>query len=118
MLTVFTMALCTTIAFVLVFVRCFGWVPLLKYSNIIDVTFTVVVGVMFMGTLTGMLVAVMAGLFLSVFFTLVKASTGMGGTGRFHWIVKLYRNKRTPEGVNADEYDADGNWVYNTKAYQ
>ena len=118
MLTVFTMALCTMIAFVLVFVRCFGWAPLLKYSDIIDVVFTVVVGLMFMGTLTGMLVAVMAGLFLSVFFTLVKAATGIHGNGRFHWVVKLYRNRKVPQHCSADEYDANGQWVYNTEAYK
>lgn len=103
---VIMLALCTAIATVLTLSRFGGLRVVLKYAAIVDIVFTVALMFMFSGTLGGMLVAVMAGLFLSIFLTGAK------------WIVRMVDEQVYAKGNTTDaEYNSKGEWIYNTSKY-
>ena len=101
---VIMLALCTTVATLLTLSRFGGLRVVLKYAAVVDIVFTLALMFMFAGTLGGMLVAVMGGLFLSVFLTAAK------------WVQRAVDDTLNKVDPNS-EYDSDGNWVYNTDKY-
>lgn len=83
--------------------RVVGWRSMAKHATIIDVGFSVGVGVAFMGTLTGMLVAIIAGLVMAVTLNMLRQA-----------------DKRTKPSAACDpksEFNADGTWKYNCAPY-
>lgn len=99
---VFLMAATTVAAFLVTAARVVGMHRLLKYSTIVDVGFTILVGVLLAGTLTGILVAIVAGLMLALYLTVVKRA------------VKMYDHYTHKTD---DEYTATGEWIYNQPPY-
>ena len=117
---VVSMAAVSVAAFLVTLSRVVGWRRILKHATIVDVVFTIGIGFAFMGTLTGMLVAVLGGLIMALTLTCIKrvvntaaplaeqiktAKQGMG------------RKPAVPEGADQSEYTADGNWIYNEAPY-
>jgi hypothetical protein len=85
--------------------RVIGWQRILRYATLVDVGFTIGLGVLFMGTLTGMLVAVLGGLLMALTLTIAK---------RIDAAQRALRAQAKP--VYPDEYNANG-WVYNQAPY-
>lgn len=100
------LALCTAIAALMMLSRFGGFRLVLKYAAAVDVFFTVALVFMFAGSITGMLVAVMAGLCLSILLTLCKFIVNAAEAG----ISKA-------KAAHNDEYNSKGEWVYNTAPY-
>ena len=57
--------------------RFMSWRTILKCDKLIDVSFTVLVGFLFFGTMAGMAVAVTAGLGMAVFLSTMKGIAGL-----------------------------------------
>ena len=116
MLTTVALMAGTSVAACLVTLsRVIGWKRVLKHSTLIDVSFTAGTFIIFAGTLTGGLVAVLGGLIMALVLTIAKKLAGLI-SGR-----KLPTPPTDPLWAfrNADdsynEFDAKGNWIYNTK---
>ena len=107
MFTVTAMSATSVAAALVTLNRIVGWKFITKHRTAVDVTFTVGMGIAFAGTLTGMLVAVMAGLMMALFLSLVTAPGKM-------WDRMTDKLQREPID---SEHDADGNWVYNQAPY-
>ena len=101
---VIMLALCTALATLLTLSRFGGLRVVLKYAAVVDIVFTITLMFLFAGTLGGMLVAVMAGLFLSIFLTAAK------------WVQRAVNDTLNKVDPNS-EYDSDGQWIYNTDKY-
>lgn len=100
------LAVCTAIAALMMLSRFGGFRMVLKYHGAVDVVFTIALLFMFAGTITGMLVAVMAGLCLSLLLTICK------------WVVRTAETGMAKvKGETNDEYTKDGQWIYNTAPY-
>ena len=69
---VIAMACVSVAAWFVLLARVFGWRWLIKRSVIVDISLTGFLGLAFMGTLTGMLIAVTAGLISSVVLSAAK----------------------------------------------
>lgn len=72
--TVLVMAGATCAAALLTASRVFGWKRIIKHATITDVTFTVGAVVVLGSTMTGALVAVMAGLLMAMFLSIARSS--------------------------------------------
>lgn len=108
--------------------RLIGWGRLIKYGIIVDVAFTVLLGVLLHGTLTGMLVAIVGGLLMALTMWVLKTAASIPRYSdesmstawddlfsnlRKAWSQRYEQNLR----AYADEYDDEGKWVYNDPAY-
>ena len=82
--------------------RIVGWRSMAKNATIIDVSFSVGVGVMFIGTPTGMLVAIIAGLFMALVLNAMQ----------------VVADRTAPKEEDfTSEFTADGKWKYNEAPY-
>lgn len=113
--TAVLMGIASVIAALVTTARVIGWAAILKYKTLIDVAFTIGLGIVFYGTLTGMLVAVLGGLFMAITLTCLSKIVDASGSLRSAaarrpaWVC--------PEGEDATEYDESGNWIYNEFPY-
>lgn len=118
---VFFMAACTVAAFLVVSLRVVTLDVMLRYSVVIDVVFTMLVALAFMGTLTGMLVAVVSGLMLSMYFTAMKWITGKAAKVKAAVKPRQEPAKVDPFTIDLslvkDDHFPDGTWVYNHPVY-
>ena len=110
---VILLAICTVAAFFVTVGRVVPMRRLFKHANIVDVVFTGIALVLFHGTLGGTLVAVFAGLVVSVVLSLGRKVMAMGAydTARIKCLPLFKR-----AGVQ-DEFNSKGEWVYNTAPY-
>lgn len=95
--TIITLSAATTAAALVTGQRVFGFKRMVQHSTITDCVFTAGVALLFVGTLGGTLVAVLAGLMMALFLTACKLVA------------------KAVNGVKAktdDEHDEQGNWVY------
>ena len=83
----------------------------------IDVAFTIAIGIVFAGTLTGMLVAVFSGLILSMFLGMCKWGTKLKGLNLVSLGVIKTQRVRDMGGLDPSEFDSNGNWIYNEAPY-
>ena len=67
---VILMAAISVAAFLITLTRVVGWDWITRHASLVDVTFTIGLGVLFYGTLTGTLIAVLGGLFMALVFTI------------------------------------------------
>lgn len=74
--TVLAMAAATVAAVMLTLSRVFGLRRVVKYGVLVDVAFTIGAVVMFAGTLTGTLIAVISGLMLAMVLWVMKLLSG------------------------------------------
>lgn len=121
---VITMSAVSVAAFLVTLSRVVGWRLILKHATIVDVVFTIGIGVAFMGTLTGMLVAVLGGLLMALTLTCIKRVVNVAAPLADH--VKQVKHTKQgmgrkpvvlPEGADLSEYTADGKWIYNEAPY-
>lgn len=115
---VFTMAAVSVAACLVTLSRVVGWRRILKHATLVDVAFTVGIGLAFMGTLTGMLVAVLGGLLMALTLTVIKRVVIVAAP----LAEQLKQAKpRKPVVLPADadpaEYTANGKWIYNEAPY-
>lgn len=103
MFLIIVMAIVSVFAFLLTLARLTGWARIFRHANIVDVSFTIGLGIAFAGTLTGMLVAVLGGLFMALLLN----------AGR---VFIKQRAKMQTKYQYADEYNSKG-WVYNQAPY-
>lgn len=85
--------------------RVVGFRRILKNATLVDVVFTVGMGVAFAGTLTGLLVAIAAGLLMAVFLT---------GAKKCLQVWDAFKGRGPAAN---DEFDANGVWIYNKAPY-
>lgn len=84
--------------------RTIGIKRIIKHATLVDVTFTVGMAIAFAGTLTGFMVAIVAGLFMAILLTgLQKLSA-------------LMDRMKTPSAEQDDEHNENG-WIYNQAPY-
>ena len=120
---VVSMAVVSVAAFLVTLSRVVGWRLILKHATIVDVVFTIGIGVAFMGTLTGMLVAVLGGLIMALTLTCIKRAVNIAAslTEQIKNVKNVQHRGRKPvvlpEGVDQSEYTADGKWIYNEAPY-
>ena len=119
---VVSMAVVSVAAFLVTLSRVVGWRRILKHATIVDVVFTIGIGFAFMGTLTGMLVAVLGGLIMALTLTcikrVVKVAAPLAEQTKNFKTFKQGRNPvLLPEGADLSEYTADGKWIYNEAPY-
>lgn len=118
---VITMSVVSVAAFLVTLSRVVGWRLILKHATLIDVVFTIGIGFAFMGTLTGMLVAVLGGLLMALTLTCIKRVVNVAAPLAEH--VKHTKQGMgrkpvvLPEGADPSEYTADGKWIYNEAPY-
>ena len=120
MLLIITMAAVSVAAFLVTLSRVIGWKRILQHATLIDVVFTFGTFLVFAGTITGALVAVLGGLFMAVLLSLLKWGF-LRLPGRLSGL-RAKASGWTGRGYSADrcddsEYDRNGNWVYNTAPY-
>lgn len=123
MLLIITMAAVSVAAFLVTLSRVIGWKRILQHATLIDVVFTFGTFIVFAGTITGALVAVLGGLFMALLLSLLKwgflrlprrlsglraKASGWTGRGRYGY---------SADRCDASEYDSKGQWVYNTAPY-
>lgn len=96
-----TAAVCTVAAVLVTGHRVVGIRRILQHPTLVDVGFSVAMVVAFAGTLTGMLVAIIAGLLMALVLS----------AGRY-----LLRFER-PTTARDSEYNDKGEWLYNTAPY-
>jgi hypothetical protein len=82
--------------------RVVGIKRILRHATLVDVAFTVGMTIMFAGTLTGMLVAVLAGLIMALVLSVGRVLMKFGDS--------------TTASTDS-EFDAQGNWIYNKAPY-
>jgi hypothetical protein len=80
--------------------RVIGYRRMFKHATLVDVAFTVLMVLIFAGTLTGMLVAIVAGLMMALVLS----------AGRY--LLRFFEQTE-----NNSEFTASGEWIYNTKPY-
>ena len=118
---VVSMAAVSVAACLVTLSRVVGWRLILKHATLVDVVFTIGIGFAFMGTLTGMLVAVLGGLLMALTLTCIKRVVNVAAPLAEH--VKHTKQGRgrkpvvLPEGADLSEYTADGKWIYNEAPY-
>lgn len=71
-MTIILAALATTIAVLITLNRLVGIDTMIRFRAVIDVLTTVALAVLFMGTITGMLIGIGAGLMVTLFLALAK----------------------------------------------
>lgn len=112
-----TMAAVSVAACLVTLSRVIGWRRILKHATLVDVAFTIGLGLAFMGTLTGMLVAVLGGLLMALTLTIIKRVVIVAAP----LAEQVKRESRKPvvlpEGADPSEYTADGKWIYNEAPY-
>lgn len=104
MAIIISMATVSVAAFIVTASRIKGFQWLVKHATIVDIVFTIGGVILFAGTVTGMLIAVLSGLMMALFLTIVKK------------VQSLVPTKTVKEPID-DEHDADGNWIYNQPPY-
>jgi len=81
--------------------RIVSWRWMAKYATLIDVLFTVLLLIVFAGTLTGMLIAVLAGLFMAIVLTalrcLTRLDTNVFSFDRLQWPIKQHPAWSNPQ---------------------
>ena len=82
--------------------RVIGIKRMVKHATLVDVTFTVGMAIAFAGTLTGLLVAIVAGLIMAVVLSAAQK------------LQTLYERRTASEPQ--DEYN-EGGWIYNQAPY-
>lgn len=115
---VVTMAAVSVAACLVTLSRVVGWRRILKHATLVDVAFTIGLGLAFMGTLTGMLVAVLGGLLMALTLTILKRVAIVAAPLAEQ--VKQSKSRKPvvlPEGADPSEYTADGKWMYNEAPY-
>lgn len=117
MLTIITMSAVSVAACLVTLSRVVGWSAILRYATLIDVAFTLVLAWFFAGTLTGALVAVLGGLFMALVLSGAKWSVRAAGASARAAKAAVPVRFALPAGADRDEYDAQGNWIYNTGVY-
>lgn len=122
MLTLFCVALITVLGFLIMMGR-LNLKRFLGYPNLVDITFTVLMLLMFEGTFSGMFVAAVASLFMSLMLWVLRSSIGAErlavARGRFglpkglywrtikasecqpHWISRLFMAVVSPKTQEA-----------------
>lgn len=124
MLMILTMAAVSCAAFLITLSRVIGFNTILKYSVLIDVLFTIGTFMVFAGTITGALVAVVGGLMMAVFLTMAKQmKRGGKAVAKAVHKVAVKRGQHVcivelPKGADPTEYNAAGEWLYNTAMYK
>lgn len=103
MTVIIAMAAASVAACLLTLSRAVGWKRILRHSTLIDVAFTLGLGVFLSGTLTGALVAVLGGLLMAVSLSCIKRLVAAASSVR--------------SSCMDDEHDARGNWIYNEAPY-
>ena len=118
---VVSMAAVSVAACLVTLSRVVGWRLILKHATLVDVVFTIGIGFAFMGTLTGMLVAVLGGLLMALTLTCIKRAVNMTAP-----LTEKVKNAKQgmgrkpvvlPEGADQSEYTTDGKWIYNEAPY-
>ena len=115
---VITMSAVSVAACLVTLSRVVGWRRILKHATLVDVAFTIGLGLAFMGTLTGMLVAVLGGLLMALTLTIIKRVVIVAAPLAEQ--VKQSKPRKPvvlPEGADPSEYTADGKWIYNEAPY-
>lgn len=115
---VVTMAAVSVAAFLVTLSRVIGWRRILKHATLVDVVFTIGLGLAFMGTLTGMLVAVLGGLLMALTLTTIKRVVTVAAPLAEQ--VKQAKPRKPvvmPDGADPSEYTAEGKWIYNEAPY-
>ena len=115
---VVSMAAVSVAACLVTLSRVVGWRLILKHATLIDVVFTIGIGFAFMGTLTGMLVAVLGGLLMALTLTCIKRVVSMAAPLAEQ--IKQAKPRKPvvlPEGADQSEYTSDGKWIYNEAPY-
>lgn len=94
--------------------RVIGIKRVLRHATLIDVLFTVLAGVMFLGTLSGMLIAVIGGLLMALTLSTMKTVQKLLQRGA-DVVGDIIKKKEVPTAADQDpaEY-SDGVWYYNT----
>lgn len=101
-----TFAACATVAAALITTcRVIGWRRVAKHATLVDVIFTVFMAVLLFGTLTGMLVAILSGLFMAIILTCMR------------YLVRIIDAANAHIALHKGELGAKGEWVYNEKPY-
>ena len=115
---VFTMAAISVAACLVTLSRVVGWRRILKHATLVDVAFTIGLGLSFMGTLTGMLVAVLGGLLMALTLTCIKRVVIVAAPlAEQVKQAKASKPVVLPEGADPSEYTADCKWIYNEAPY-
>ena len=127
MLTTVALMAGTSVAACLVTLsRVIGWKRVLKHSTLIDVSFTAGTFIIFAGTLTGGLVAVLGGLIMALVLSIAKKLASLISGRKLPTLPNVKGLKGVANDPlwafrNADgsynEYDAKGNWIYNQAPY-
>lgn len=115
---VITMSAVSVAACLVTLSRVVGWRRILKHATLVDVAFTIGLGLAFMGTLTGMLVAVLGGLLMALTLTIIKRVVIVAAPLAEQ--VKREKPRKPvvlPEGADPSEYTAGGKWIYNEAPY-
>lgn len=91
-----TAALCTVAAFIITGRRVVSFKTMARHATIIDVGFTVAMLALFAGTLTGMLVAILAGLLMAITLTGIRLICGLS-MPRITWPAFSWPFKQHPD---------------------
>lgn len=99
---ILAMSVASVAAVLLTASRVFGFNRVVRYGVLVDVVFTAGALVVFAGTITGTLVAVLSGLLMALFLSAMK------------WVSAATTPKQRSKG---EEFNSKGEWVYNTAPY-
>lgn len=111
--TTLMMAAASVAAALITLARITGWKRILRHATLVDVSFTILLGILFYGTLTGMLVAILGGLFMALTLTVLRRLSTLG----HHATTSVQFWKPSGSTYKTDpEYNSKG-WVYNQAPY-
>ena len=123
MLLIITMAAVSVAAFLITLARVVGWKCILRNATLVDVTFTFGTFVVFAGTITGALVAVLGGLIMALLLSLLKWGflSLPGDLAGLRAKAQAYtgrgRSGNRADRCDASEYNSRGQWIYNAAPY-
>lgn len=113
--TVSALAAASVAAVLITGTRVVGWKNIKKHATKWDVGFTIGIGALLYGTMTGMLVAILGGLIMALVLTVARGIDNM--KDRAAAVFKRNRNTDPIYDLDPSEFNSDGEWVYNTGVY-
>lgn len=113
MLIIVTMSAVSVAACLVTLSRVIGWKRILRHATLVDVSFTLGTFIIFAGTLTGALVAVLGGLLMALVLSVAKRiQSALNAPSR----PAAKSPFDVPTGADPSEYNKHG-WIYNQAPY-
>lgn len=115
MLIIISMSAVSVAACLVTLSRVVGWQRILRHAAAVDVAFTIGLAMFLVGTMTGALTAVLAGLMMALVLTALRKLVAFSGALRER-VEPSKPAYHVPDGTDPSEYNENG-WIYNQAPY-